>query len=152
MVGLGTYNVKEKDSMVRAILEADYRHLDTAVRYANEEFVGAAIKEALGKSEGRIKQKDLFVTTKIWQDQYNDPEAAIRGSLAKLGLDYVDLYLIHWPAGFFSTPLKVPMHHLWKDMESLVEKGLTRSIGVSNFNIQLLSDLLCYARIKPVCN
>lgn len=76
----------------------------------------------------------MFVTTKIWQDEYQNPEEALKESLKKLKLDYVNLYLIHWPAGFFTVPKK-PLHVLWRQMESLVEKGLTKSIGVSNFNL-----------------
>ena len=82
---------------------------------------------------------------------YQDPEAALRQQLKSLKLDYVDLYLIHWPAGFFAEPKK-PLHVLWAQLESLVDKGLTKSLGLSNFNLQLTSDLLCYARHKPVCN
>ena len=93
----------------------------------------------------------MFVTTKMWHNEYEDPEAALRRSLAKLRLDYVDMYLVHWPNNGFSSP-KVPMHVLWPRMERLVELGLTKSIGVSNFNTQLLADLLTYCTIKPACN
>jgi diketogulonate reductase-like aldo/keto reductase len=113
--------------------------------------VGEGIKEAIAKSDGKIKREDLFVATKIRHSQYDDPEGALRESLKKLGLDYVDLYFIHWPAGYFS-PSKKPLHELWAQLEALVDKGLVKSLGVSNFNVQLLCDLLCYARHKPVCN
>ena len=93
----------------------------------------------------------MFITTKLQDKDYADPEKALCESLAKLQTDYVDMYLIHWPNNFFSTP-KVPMHVLWAKMESLVDKGLTRGIGVSNFNLQLLSDMLTYCKIKPACN
>ena len=75
----------------------------------------------------------------------------MKESLTKLKLDYVDLYLIHWPANYFSTPKK-PMHELWREMESLVDKGLTKSIGLSNFNTQLILDILTYAKHRPVAN
>jgi diketogulonate reductase-like aldo/keto reductase len=94
---------------------------------------------------------ELFVGTKLWQDDYADPEAALRLSLKKLRLDYVDLYMIHWPHNGVG-PVKVPMHKLWPMMESLVAKGLTKSIGVSNFNIQLLADMLTYCKIRPAVN
>ncbi len=91
------------------------------------------------------------MVTKIWHKQYDDPEDALRSQLQKLKLDYVDLYLIHWPAGFFAEKRK-PLHLLWGDLEALVDKGLTKSLGVSNFNLQLTADLLTYAKHKPVCN
>lgn len=81
-----------------------------------------------------MKREDLFVTTKLWHNNYDDPEAALRLSLKKLQLEYVDLYLIHWPAGFFS-PAKKPLHKLWAELEALVDKGLIKSLGLSNFNL-----------------
>lgn len=93
----------------------------------------------------------MFITTKIWPSQFAEPEKELKGSLQRLGLEYVDLYLIHWPATYFSE-CKKPLHVLWKDLEGLVESGLTKSIGLSNFNVQLICDLLCYARHRPVCN
>jgi diketogulonate reductase-like aldo/keto reductase len=135
--------------IVQAIVEAGYRHIDTASKYGNEEMIGEAIQEAMKAKD--IKREEFFITTKIWFEEYGDPEAAIRGSLKRLKLEYVDLYLIHWPVGLFSEPKK-PLHVLWKELESLVDKGLTKSIGLSNFNMQLILDLLCYARIKPVSN
>jgi diketogulonate reductase-like aldo/keto reductase len=98
-----------------------------------------------------VKREDLFIVTKLWHTEYADPEAALRRSLAKLKLDYVDCYLIHWPNNLASESKK-PYHVLWAELEQLAEKGLTKSLGVSNFGVQLLSDLLCYAKIKPVCN
>jgi len=85
----------------------------------------------------------------MWHDKFHDVEGGLRESLGKLGLDHVDLYLIHWPMMFYA---KRPLHQLWPDMEALVEKGLTKSIGVSNFNTQLLWDLMSYCKIKPVVN
>jgi aldehyde reductase len=150
-VGLGTYRIKDKDTIVKAIVDVGYRHIDTAWVYENEDIVGDAIEGALEKSAGKIKREDLFVVTKIWHNHYEDPEAALREQLKKLKLDYVDCYLIHWPAGFF-TEKRVPLHVLWEKLEALVDKGLTKSLGISNFNLQLTADLLCYARHKPVCN
>lgn len=130
-------------------MEAGYRHLDTASFYHNEEEVGEGIRRALEK--GACERKDLYIVTKIWHTEYPNPEAALRRSLAKLKLDYVDCYLIHWPNNLGSESKK-PFHVLWAELERLVELGLTKSLGVSNFSVQLLSDLLCYAKIKPVCN
>jgi len=82
-----------------AIVTGKYRLIDTAARYRNEEVVGEAVGRAI--SEGHVRREDLFVVTKLWMEDFHDPEAAIRLSLQKLKLEYVDLYLIHWPAGYF---------------------------------------------------
>jgi diketogulonate reductase-like aldo/keto reductase len=132
-VGLGTYRLKDKGAVLMAI-EAGYRHIDTASRYKNEEIIGQAIKEALERSHGAIKREDLFISTKLWYEEYADIEGAVRGSITRLGLEYLDLYLVHWPAGFFASPKK-PMHQVWAELEALVDKGLVRSIGVSNCNL-----------------
>ena len=149
-IGLGTYKItNEKKAIVQAIVEAGYRLIDTASKYENEEMIGEAIQEAMEMTG--IKREEMFVTTKIWFEEYENPENALRESLKRLKLDYVNLYLIHWPIGFFALPKK-PLHLLWKELELLVDKGLTKSIGVSNVNMQLMLDLLCYARIKPAVN
>ena len=132
-VGLGTYRLQDKDAVLKAI-EGEYRHIDTASRYKNEEVIGQAIREALERSQGAIKRDDLFIATKLWYEEYADIEGAVRGSIARLGLKYVDLYMVHWPAGFFSIPKK-PMHQVWAELEALVDKGLVKSIGVSNCNL-----------------
>ena len=103
-------------------------------------------------SKGAVKREDLFITSKLWHTDYQDPEAALRKSLEKLNLPHIDMYLIHWPLNYLGGEVKVPMHKLWASMESLVDKGLTKAIGVSNFNLQLLGDMLTYARIRPACN
>jgi diketogulonate reductase-like aldo/keto reductase len=87
----------------------------------------------------------------LWHDEYADVEGALKRSLERLKLDYVDMYIIHWPMGYYSEPRK-PVHALWPEMEALVEKGLTKGIGVSNYNTQMIWDLLCYCKIKPACN
>lgn len=89
--------------------------------------------------------------TKIWHNQYEEPEAALRESLGKLQIEQADLYLIHWPINGLTTPT-VPMHVLWAKMEALQQKGLTKAVGVSNFNVQLLADMLTYCTLKPACN
>lgn len=148
-VGLGTYLIKDVDILEKAITEAGYRALDTASMYQNEEFVGEAVQRAI--ASGAVKREDIFIVTKLWHTDYADPEAALRSSLAKLKTDYIDCFLIHWPNNLDSDSKK-PFHILWAELEQLVAKGLTKSLGVSNFNVQLLSDLLCYAKVKPVCN
>jgi diketogulonate reductase-like aldo/keto reductase len=105
-VGLGTFQHQEKASMIHAIMEAGYVHIDTATVYENEACVGETLQECFANGK---KREDIFVTTKLWKSSYSDPEAALRESLKKLQLDYVDLYLIHWPHGYYSDP-QVPLH------------------------------------------
>lgn len=108
--------------------------------------------------ETTIKREDLFVTTKLWGSEKEDVEGALKKCLERLQLDYVDLYLVHWPIAYKKIGedeyefFKISNQQTWQDMESLVEKGLTKSIGVSNFNVQSLIDMLTYCKIKPVCN
>ena len=90
--------------------------------------------------------------TKLWMTQVENPEAALRESLGKLQISYVDIYLIHWPVHFFYFKNPKPLHILWAEMEALVDQGLTKAIGISNFNMLLIMDLLSYARHKPVVN
>ena len=149
VIGLGTFSIHDSVLISQAIVDVGYRHVDTAPLYRNEEAVGKGVKDAI--ATGKVTRQYLWVTTKLWHNRYDDPEGSLRDSLNRLGLDYVDLFLIHWPMNGFAKH-KVPMHKLWANMEDLVEKGLTKSIGVSNFNLQLLADLLTYAKIKPVCN
>lgn len=130
-VGLGSASFKDKDAMVRGIMEAGYRHIDTATLYNNEEIVGEALEECFKQG---LKREEIYVTTKIWHPDYAEVEGTLKKSLKMLKLDYVDLYLIHWPLGYYATPQK-PVHILWPEMEALVGAGLTKSIGVSNFNV-----------------
>ena len=139
-VGLGTYQLSDPnvhvDVMYQAIVEFGYRFLDCATMYKNEELVGQAIQKALTQGDG-VQRKDLFIVTKLWMTDFKYPEAALRTSLAKLQVDHVDCYLIHWPDGYFdSDPAnRVPIHKIWQTLETLVDQGLTKSIGVSNFNL-----------------
>jgi diketogulonate reductase-like aldo/keto reductase len=157
-IGLGTFLSTEGEvgEIVKAaILEHGYRHIDTARIYNNEEAIGKALQECFAQG---IKREDLFITTKLWQDDKHDVEGALRESLRKLQLDYIDLYLIHWMVPSNSRTdgkLEIkptPTHEVWRGMESCVEKGLTKSIGVSNCTITMLVDLLTYAKIKPATN
>ena len=131
------------------------RLIDTASKYGSEEGVGKGIKRAI--DEGIVKREDLFVTTKLANYEKTDPESAIKQSLKTLGLDYIDLYLEHWPQFFdYGENDKkinmVPMHKIWPLMENLVEKGYTKYIGVSNYNVQSLLNLLSFCKIKPLVN
>lgn len=142
--GLGVFKVKEGDEViqsVKAAIQAGYRSIDTAAVYKNEEGVGQAIKES------GVQREELFITTKVWNsDQgYESTLAAFGTSLQKLGLDYVDLYLVHWP-------VKGKYKETWKALEKLYKDGRVRAIGVSNFHIHHLDDVLDGAEIKPMVN
>lgn len=147
-LGLGVFKVEEGSELVEAIKAAikhGYRSIDTAAAYANESGVGQGIHEAL--AENGLSRNDLFVTSKVWNsDQgYEETLAAFDTSLSKLGLDYLDLYLIHWPAaGKYKDT--------WRAMEKLYKDGRVKAIGVSNFQVHHLEDLLQDAEIKPMIN
>ncbi|XP_030566867.1 aldo-keto reductase family 1 member B1 [Drosophila novamexicana] len=168
-IGLGTYSSLGGDCE-RATLHAidvGYRHIDTAYFYENEGEVGQAVRQKI--AEGVIKREDIFITTKLWS-HFHEPERveyACRKTLANFGLDYVDLYLMHWPYSYvyrgdtelMPTDAKgevelsdVDYLDTWRAMEKLVELGLTKSIGVSNFNSEQLTRLLANCKIKPIHN
>ena len=132
-------------------MEHGYRHIDTASFYKNEEAIGRAIQECLAQG---IKREELFITTKLHQEEKDDVEAAVRRSLKKLQLEYIDLYLIHWmiPKVENGEIFNTPLHKVWGELERLVEAGLIKNIGVSNCTVALFIDLWSYAKIKPVMN
>ncbi|XP_013193304.2 uncharacterized protein LOC106137092 [Amyelois transitella] len=158
VVGLGTYARKAEPGQFRQAvewgIELGYRHIDTASCYKNEEEVGEAIGNKI--KQGVVTRVELFVTTKLWSDKHAEADVlpSLKESLAKLRLDYVDLYLIHWPVSFNDKGEDAEIDYLetWKGMEKLVDLGLTKSIGVSNFNEEQLERLLKVATIKPVVN
>eukprot|EP00347_Sterkiella_histriomuscorum_P006562 403352300 len=156
-IGLGTFNSLDEDlkKVVKsAVLEHGYRHIDTASLYDNEGAIGDALQECF--AEG-VKREDVFITTKLWQAERDDVEGALRRSLTKLKVDYIDLYLLHWMAPKMEwddeVPIKnTPTHIVWAELERLVDAGLIKNIGVSNCTIPMLLDLLAYARHKPATN
>jgi diketogulonate reductase-like aldo/keto reductase len=154
LIGLGTSHMQNAAEVVYQSIKDGTRLIDTASKYLNEEEVGKGIKKAI--EEGIVKREDLFVVTKCWITEKEDPEKAIRSSLARLQLDYVDLYLDHWPSGKSYGGREqfkfVSMKDMWPKMESLVEKGLTKSIGVSNYNVQNILIILSLCKIKPAVN
>lgn len=144
LLGLGLYKITddaEAETAITAAVQNGYRLFDTASAYKNEEFVGHALAKC------GIPRKDLFVTTKIWNNaqRLGDVEGSLQRSLDRLSLDYIDLYLIHWPVPgcFLNT---------WKDMEKILESGRALSIGVSNFEIRHLEELRRISGIVPVVN
>ncbi len=143
-IGLGTWQVKDKAegiNVVKTAIESGYKAIDTAVVYQNEEAVGEGIKASGAKRE------DLFITTKVYNDEqgYAETHQSFKDSLERLQLDYVDLYLIHWP-------ITDKYHETWRAMEEIYASGKARAIGVSNFHPQHIEDLLTTATIKPMIN
>ena len=152
IIGFGTWQTPDGDVAEHAVesaLNAGYRHIDTAAAYGNEESVGEALKRS------GVNRHDLFITTKLWNADhgYRSAKAAIDRSLQNLKVDYLDLYLIHWP-----NPIDMRDHwaeanaESWRAMEEAVQAGKIRAIGVSNFRKRHLDELLKTAEIKPVVN
>ena len=165
-IGLGTW-LSKKNEVYDAVVEAirvGYRHIDCAYIYQNEKEIGQAIQFSI--KSGWVKREDLFITSKLWNSDHAPErvEVAIRKSLMDLQLDYLDLYLIHWPVAFKSeheqakdasdllTPDEMPILTTWQAMENCKKKGQAKHIGVSNFNIQKLQKLINEASIKPELN
>lgn len=149
-IAFGTWKITDPEvcrKSVKFALETGYRHIDTAMIYKNEEFVGEGIKEFLAENKN-IKREDLFITTKVWNsDQgYDSTLAAFELSLKKLALDYVDLYLIHWP----NTPNMKTTIDTWTALEKLYKDKKVRAIGVCNFEIHHFEELLPEAEIIPM--
>ena len=140
LLGLGVWQVPngpETENAVRWALELGYRHIDTAQAYGNEQSVGRALRDS------GVPREDVFITTKFYPGN-TDPEAEAQRSLGRLGVDQVDLYIIHWPQ-------RGPTW-AWPGMERAHGRGYARSIGVSNFSVGELDDLMAVAEIRPVVN
>lgn len=166
ILGLGTWKSKpgEVRQAVFWAIEAGYRHIDCAAIYQNEREVGQGIADAL--AEGLVKRKDLFVTSKLWNDshRHEDVKLALEKSLGDLRLDYLDLYLVHWPIAFkpgigfathreeYYTYQDVPLTQTWESMQEQKAAGAARHIGVSNFNQAKLKEILGLGGEKPEMN
>lgn len=141
-LGIGTYLIPNEDTerLVTEALEIGYRHIDAAASYGNEAEIGRAI------AASGVPREELFVTTKLWNDRHagDEPRRAFGESLKRLGLDYLDLYLIHWP-----VPAEDQYVHAWHELEQLADEGVTRSIGVSNFLVEHLDRLAAESGTVP---
>ncbi|NYE94354.1 diketogulonate reductase-like aldo/keto reductase [Psychromicrobium silvestre] len=147
--GYGVYKVPPQETarLVRQAIDAGYRLIDTAAFYLNEEGVGQAVRQAI--SDGVVSRNELFITSKLWNDQQGY-DSALRGfkeSHQRLGLDYLDLFLIHWPA-----PAQDKYLETYRAFEALAADGVVRSIGVSNFLIEHLERLLQECTVRPSLN
>ncbi|XP_056634750.1 aldo-keto reductase family 1 member A1-like [Diorhabda sublineata] len=168
IVGLGTWKTEpeEVENVVEIALNSGYRHIDTAFNYNTEEPVGKVVNRWI--SSGSVRREELFITTKlpVWGNRPNDVEKYLKLSLSRLNLDYVDLYLMHMPFSFhsnkdntaplvkedgtFSLDIESDITATWKQMEKQVKNGLTKGIGMSNFNEQQVKKIHNIAEIKPV--
>lgn len=169
-VGLGTFGSDRFSGeaiaeAVQGAIEAGYRHIDCAAVYGNEHLIGHSLREAMA---GGVRREDLWITSKLWNDKHDEKDAipACEKSLHDLGLDYLDLYLIHWPFPNYHAPgvnvssrdphAKPYIHEnymkTWRQLEKLVDMGLVRHIGTSNMTIPKLKLLLRDAAIKPAAN
>ncbi|MGN6713246.1 aldo/keto reductase [Anaerocolumna jejuensis] len=151
-IGFGTWQTPEGEvayESVKAALECGYRHIDTAAMYGNEASVGRAVKES------GIKREDIFITSKLGNTQhgYEDTKEAFLQTLANLGTDYLDLYLIHWPNPIkYRDSWQSANAGSWKAMEEFYEQGKIRALGISNFLPHHIDTLLETAKIKPAVN
>lgn len=166
LLGLGTWKAApgEVGAAVREAIRLGYRHIDCASVYANEPEVGAAIAEAI--AAGEVRREELWITSKLWCNAHGreNVEPALRRTLTDLQLEWLDLYLVHWPvpikpgvafpasAADLLPPESVPLADTWTGMEAVQELDLTRHIGVSNFSSHKLNDLLAHCRRKPEVN
>ncbi|KAK3152023.1 hypothetical protein QOZ80_2BG0153340 [Eleusine coracana subsp. coracana] len=168
-MGLGVWRMENTAvrGVIHSAIRSGYRHFDCAAKYQNEAEVGEALAEAF--QTGLVKREDLFITTKLWNSDHGHVVEACKDSLKKLRLDYLDLYLIHFPVptthtgigktasvigedGVLDIDTTISLETTWRAMEKLVSMGLVRSIGISNYGVFLTRDCLAYAKIKPAVN
>lgn len=168
-IGFGTWKLPQENcaNLVYEAIKIGYRHIDCACDYGNEIEVGLGIKKAL--DENICSRQDLWITSKLWNTYHSKEhvELALQKTLQDLNIDYLDLYLIHFPISLKFVPFEkkyppgwvidsnsmelssIPLHQTWEVMEELVDKKLVNHIGICNYNSGLLHDLMNYSRIKP---
>nr|CAW30924.1 putative aldo-ketose reductase 1 [Papilio dardanus] len=151
------FNIQDAPKLVEALsyaIDIGYRHIDTAHLYRVEPEIGQVVKQKI--KEGVVKREDLFITTKVWQHNHReaDVEKSVRASLKRLDMDYVDLVLIHWPMSISIDGVEEKIDYLetYRGLEAVLQKGLTRAIGVSNFNIEQMKRLLANCNVVPATN
>lgn len=147
LLGLGTYKLQgaEVEKVVRTAIELGYRHIDTASVYDNEVEVGKAINAAI--AAGDVTREELFITTKLWNDDQTRAGQAYQESLDRLGLDFVDLYLVHWPCPQQGTYLQA-----FEQITQLQGMGQLQSVGVANFYEEVLDEVISKTGVTPVVN
>lgn len=166
LLGIGTWKSDKgvMSNTIKTAIDAGYRHIDCAALYGNQKEIGIALSEVF--KEGKVKREDLFITSKVWVTHLRPDHVveSVKNTLAELQLTYLDLLLIHWPIAFVYAPTQtfdvdgkpkldnVPLHLTWKAFENLVKEKVVRSIGVSNFSVQHLNNLLNFAEILPSVN
>ncbi|KAL0304104.1 UNVERIFIED_CONTAM: Non-functional NADPH-dependent codeinone reductase 2 [Sesamum radiatum] len=164
VIGMGTYSFendrKTTENAVQMALKMGYNHFDTAQVYGSEPALGNALREAI--AYGTTEREEVFVTSKLWGSHHHDPVSALKRTLTNLGMEYVDMYLVHWPVRlkpWVSHPLpeedefeQLDMETTWAGMEKCLEMGLCRGIGVSNFSCKKIESLLDFASVTPAVN
>ncbi|GAB4392733.1 MAG: aldo/keto reductase [Gammaproteobacteria bacterium] len=170
VIGLGTWQASEAviQQAIHVALDGGYRHIDCAPIYLNEPAIGRALQRYLARENVTIKRENLWITSKLW-NSFHAPEQvepALKQTLHDLQLEYLDLYLIHWPVAFkaavgldrpqrgedYVALEQIPLTATWQALEALVDKGLVKNIGVSNFSISKLKTILAIAKHQPAVN
>ncbi|XP_046974809.1 aldo-keto reductase AKR2E4-like [Vanessa cardui] len=153
----GEFIVEDAPKLVDALshaIDVGYRHIDTAHLYRVEPEVGNIVKQKI--QEGVVKREDLFITTKVWNSDHRpeDVEKSVKASLKRMGLDYLDLVLMHWPISVSVEGVdeKIDYVDTWRGFESVLKQGLVKAIGVSNFNLEQLTRLLANSQVVPAVN
>ncbi|GLT39813.1 hypothetical protein SLA2020_139830 [Shorea laevis] len=164
LIGMGTYSFQNHnettEQAIHMALQMGYRHFDTAKIYGSEPAVGNALRQAI--EEGIVEREDVFVTSKLWSSDHHDPVSALKHTLKNMGMEYLDMYLVHWPLKLkpwvcYPVPNEedfelLDLEATWAGMEKCLDMGLCRCIGLSNFSSKKTEDLLNFASSPPAVN